>query len=114
MDGRRTDCAGVQPATQMLLLDAMGNAGGQWADPRWVEAIVGLLDAEGDRQVAATAISALANFPVVRGGQQGSPQLKRTLDERMRQVSLNDTLDDKARLDALFDSCNRNVTKFGR
>src|SRR4029079_11324943 len=72
--------AGVSAETRMLLLDAMGDAGGQFAEPQWIESLLTILGSEGDADVTARLIATLGKLPPVAtkddAGKQLAAQLK--------------------------------------
>ena len=64
--------AGVSPETRMLLLDAMGDAGGQFADPRWVESLLRILQENKDAELAGRLIATLGKMPPRNPRQAGA------------------------------------------
>jgi len=93
---------GVQPGTQILLLKAMSEAGGQWANTSWVTAVLELFDGQHDFQALATeAISTLVNFPPLATGNNARPELLAKVHSRLRALAARRDLPDKTRLRAL-------------
>ena len=93
---------GVQPGTQILLLKAMSDAGGRWANTSWVTAVLKILDEQHGFQALTTeAISTLVNFPPLATGNNARPELLANVHSRLRAFAARRDLPEKTRLRAL-------------
>ena len=93
---------GVSAKTQILLLRAMSEAGGQWASTYWVDAVLDLLEARQDSTtIAVEAIAALASFPSLRTAEDAEKALAERLDSRLRSLAARVDLPAETRLSAL-------------
>ena len=73
--------AGVSAETRMLLLEAMGNAGGQFAEPAWVQSLLTILEENDDTELAGKLIETLRKLPPVGTKDDAGRKLYKTLNE---------------------------------
>ncbi|MDZ4851441.1 MAG: PVC-type heme-binding CxxCH protein, partial [Pirellulaceae bacterium] len=92
----------VSSSTQMLLLKAMGDAGGQNAEPSWVEALLQTLRESGrNQELAVEVIATLAKLPPLRTNDQKGKQLAGQLNKDLLSSALDAQFQPSTRLRAL-------------
>lgn len=93
--------AGVSAETRMLLLEAMGDAGGQFAEPGWVEALLTTLGRERDDDLKARLIATLGKLPPVSTKEAAGKQLAERLRAGLLASAHDADLSPEARVRAL-------------
>ena len=93
--------AGDSPDTRMLLLEAMGDAGGQFAEPRWVESLLSILQDNRDADMVGRLIATLGKLPPVATRDEAGRKLYRKLRESLLDSARNASLPADARIHAL-------------
>ena len=93
---------GVAAETQILLLQAMSNAGAHSASSGWVNAVLDLLEAQHDsKSIAEVAIAALANLSPLPQASAAEQELALRRDSRLRLLAAREDLSNETRLTAL-------------
>jgi putative membrane-bound dehydrogenase-like protein len=93
--------AGLSAPARMLLLEAMGDAGGEFAEPRWVESLLGLLHENHDETLATLLIATLGRLPPLATQAEPGRQLHQRRNETLLALAGSGELSDEARLGAL-------------
>ncbi|MBS0210106.1 MAG: HEAT repeat domain-containing protein [Planctomycetes bacterium] len=93
--------AQVAPETRMLLLEAMSDAGGQFAEPQWVEALLTMLQQPADRQLSTQLIATLAKMPPVATRDDAGRKLYKALNAGLLASARDAQLAPEARVRAL-------------
>ena len=93
--------AGIRPDAQLLLLQAMRRAGGQQANPAWIEALLGLMAREARGPLAEEAVITLASLPPLGAKDDRGKQLRADADRALRATAVRGDLGDATRLRAL-------------
>jgi putative heme-binding domain-containing protein len=94
--------AGIPAETRMLLLDSMGNAGGQFAEPLWVESLLGMLqDKRSDTELAGKLIATLGKLPPLATKDEAGRKLRDTLQKGLLASARDPQLSAEARVQAL-------------
>jgi putative membrane-bound dehydrogenase-like protein len=86
---------------RMLLLEAMGNAGGEFAEPRWVEALLALLRDKTDTTLTTSLLAALGKLPPLALRDQPTRELYQSLNSTLIVVAGNADLSAENRVRAL-------------
>jgi putative membrane-bound dehydrogenase-like protein len=93
--------AGLSAPSRMLLLEAMGDAGGEFAEPRWVESLLGLLQENRDETLAALLITTLGRMPPLATQAEPGRKLHQLRNDTLLALAGKVELADEARLGAL-------------
>jgi putative membrane-bound dehydrogenase-like protein len=93
--------AGLSASSRMLLLEAMGDAGGEFAEPRWVESLLGLLQKNHDETLATLLIATLGRLPPLATQAEPGRGLHQLRNDTLLALAGNGELSDQARLGAL-------------
>ena len=93
--------AGISAQARMVLLEAMGDAGGQFAEPRWVESLLALLEQEKDAESTARLIATLGKLPPLATNTEPGRQLNQTLNATLLASARDANLAGEARVRAL-------------
>ncbi len=94
--------SGVAASTQMLLLKAMGDTGGQFAEESWVVGLLQVLRDSGRNQgLASEVIATLAKLPPIRANSPESKKLSAQLTEDLLVAARNSSIEPGTRLRAL-------------
>jgi putative membrane-bound dehydrogenase-like protein len=93
--------AGVSASTRMLLLQAMGDAGGKEADPLWVETMLDLLRQSRETDLSLQLIATLGKLPPMNSRDKAAKQLAARLHDELLASAHNATLPPDARMKAL-------------
>jgi putative membrane-bound dehydrogenase-like protein len=93
--------AGVSPDTRMLLLEAMGDAGGQFAEPAWVEGLLGMLQQSDVQALRPRLIATLGKLPPVATRDEPGRKLREALNAGLLASAHNLELPADSRVQAL-------------
>ncbi len=94
--------SGVSASTQMLLLHAMGDTGGQFVEQSWVEGLLKKLHESGRNQaMAAEVIATLAKLPPIRANSDSAKKLSSQLNKDLLIAAQDTNLEPATRLRAL-------------
>ncbi|HWB07723.1 MAG TPA: PVC-type heme-binding CxxCH protein [Pirellulales bacterium] len=93
--------AGLSAPARMLLLEAMGDAGGEFAEPRWVESLLGLLQENHDEALATLLIATLGRLPPLATQAEPGRRLHQLRNGTLLALAGDGELSDEARLGAL-------------
>lgn len=93
--------AGLSAPSRMLLLEAMGDAGGEHAEPRWVESLLELLQEKHDETMATLVIATLGKLPPLATQAEPGRKLHQLRNETLLALAGSGERSDEARLRAL-------------
>ncbi|MEO2013440.1 MAG: hypothetical protein ABGZ53_03620, partial [Fuerstiella sp.] len=93
--------SGASAETQILLLKAMADAGGYYADTGWIEAMLRLLTEKSKATVVSEAVAALRKQPPIRANTEAGKKLHQTFNIRLRQIGQRVNIRDDTRLASL-------------
>ncbi len=93
--------AGLSAPSRMLVLEAMGDAGGQFAEPLWVESLLGLLEQKTDANLMAQLIATLGKLPPLATNQEPGRGLAQALRQALLASARDAELPGEARVRAL-------------
>ncbi len=99
---RELTVSGVPASTQMLLLQAMGDTGGQFAEESWVEGLLQTLRESGRNQdLASEVIATLAKLPPIRANSPEAKKLSAQLTIDLLVAAQSTSIEPGTRLRAL-------------
>ncbi|HVX11379.1 MAG TPA: PVC-type heme-binding CxxCH protein [Pirellulales bacterium] len=98
---RELTSAGLAAEARMLLLEAMGDAGGEFADPRWVESLSGLLQENGDATLIGSLLVTLGKLPPLAMRDEAARKVHQSLNSRLFALADQADLPAEARVRAL-------------
>lgn len=93
--------AGVSAQSRMLLLEAMGDAGGQFAEPLWVESLLKVLQKHESEQLTTQLIATLGKLPPLATNKEPGRKLHQTLRSALLASARDAKLPSEARVRAL-------------
>lgn len=94
--------AGISAETRMLLLESMGDAGGQFAEPAWVESLLGMLqDKTNDTELSGRLIGTLRKLPPLATRDEAGKKLRDALNQGLLASARDARLPAEARVQAL-------------
>jgi putative membrane-bound dehydrogenase-like protein len=94
--------SGIPTENRMLLLNAMGDAGGQNVDPDWIKAILKTLKESGrDAPIVHEAIATLAKLPPLKSGTDPGKKIAAELQETLISVANDESNSANTRIKAL-------------
>jgi len=93
--------SGASAETQILLLNAMADAGGYYADNGWIKAMLDLLTETGNATVVSEAVASLRKQPPILTNTEVGRSLHQAFNEKMRQVGQRASVHDDTRLASL-------------
>ncbi|HEX4142470.1 MAG TPA: PVC-type heme-binding CxxCH protein [Pirellulales bacterium] len=101
--------AGVSAEARMLLLEAMGDAGGQFAEPEWVESLLRLLNGNNDTEFKARLIHTLGKLPPIATREEPGRTLYRSFNSSLLSSAHDAGLPAEARVQALAAVHNKSL-----
>ncbi|HVW39354.1 MAG TPA: hypothetical protein VHB99_18685, partial [Pirellulales bacterium] len=93
--------AGLSAQARMLLLEAMGDAGGQFAEPLWVESLLAMLEQNQDADLTAKLIATLGKLPPLALNNEPGRQLSQLLRSALFASARDAELPSEVRVRAL-------------
>jgi putative membrane-bound dehydrogenase-like protein len=94
--------SGISTKNRMLLLNAMGDAGGQNVDPSWLKAILQTLNDSGrDASVVNEAIATLAKLPPLKSSADPGKKIATQLQETLLATANDEAIATNTRIKAL-------------
>ncbi len=94
--------SGVPTENRMLLLKAMGDAGGQNVNPKWIEAILQTLNESGrDASLVNEAIVTLSKLPLLKSGADPGKKIATELQQTLIATAKDEAISANTRIKAL-------------